>query len=74
MPRQTTVLSVSLPPKLSKAVDKLSKQTSQTRSELIRNALRDYILNFEEDITLSKLAELRDTNNAKYLSHKEVWG
>ncbi len=49
MPRKTNVLSISLPPALTKAVDTLSKRTDQTRSELMRNALREYILDANED-------------------------
>lgn len=49
MSRQTKVLSISLPVGLTKAVDTLSKQTEQTRSELVRSALHDYILDMAED-------------------------
>ncbi len=49
MPRISNVLSISLPPNLTKAVDALSKKTDQTRSELIRNALREYVLDASED-------------------------
>ena len=49
MTRKTKILSVSLPPTLTKAVDELSKQTDQTRSELMRNALREYLLDVKED-------------------------
>ena len=31
-------------------------------------------MELEEDIVLSKLAQLRDTKNAKFLTHEEVWG
>lgn len=49
MSRQTKVLSISLPEGLTKAMDVLSKQTDQTRSELVRSALHDYILDMAED-------------------------
>ncbi len=74
MPRQTSVLSISIPQKLTKEIDIISKKTSQTRSELVRNAIREYIQNLQEDVVLTKLANIRDTKNAKYLSHEEVWG
>ena len=48
MPRISNVISISLPPNLTKAVDKLSKQMDQTRSELMRDALREYIADMEE--------------------------
>ena len=74
MPRQTSVLSISIPQKLTEEIDIISKKTSQTRSELVRNAIREYIQNLQEDVVLTKLANIRDTKDAKYLSHEEVWG
>lgn len=49
MARTSHILSISLPPNLSKAVDVLSEKTEQTRSELIRSALREYLLDSTED-------------------------
>jgi len=49
MSRKTDILSVSFPHNLTKAIDAISKKTDQTRSELIRSALRDYILDMEGD-------------------------
>ena len=49
MSRKTQVLTISLPKNLSSAIDELSEQTAQTRSELIRNALREYLFDAEED-------------------------
>ncbi|GEM_PF-4353316 len=76
MARQTTVLSVSLPQTMTKAIDKISKQTSQTRSELIQNALREYMRNLREDAELLRVAEKRMSSFKKGsgLTHEEVWG
>lgn len=49
MARNTAVISLSLPPNLTKAMDALSHQTDQTRSELVRSALREYLLDVQED-------------------------
>lgn len=49
MSRTSKILSISVPAKLSRAMDKLSKQTAQTRSELVRNAVREYIIDSNED-------------------------
>ncbi|NQV90520.1 ribbon-helix-helix protein, CopG family [Candidatus Uhrbacteria bacterium] len=49
MARQTKILSISLPVGLTKAMDILSKQTEQTRSELVRSALHEYIMDTAED-------------------------
>lgn len=43
MARSTKILSVSLPASFLKAVEELAEQTDQTKSELIRNALRAYM-------------------------------
>jgi metal-responsive CopG/Arc/MetJ family transcriptional regulator len=49
MPRYSNVLTVSLPQNMTRAVDALSEQTDQTRSEFIRNVLREYLLDIQED-------------------------
>ena len=49
MSRQTKVISLSFPAGLAKAMDTLSKQTAQTRSELMRSALHDYMLDMAQD-------------------------
>ena len=76
MPRQTSVLSISLPKSLTKEVDKLSKQTSQTRSELMRSALREYMLNLQEDAELLKVAQerMKSFKKGSGLTHEQVWG
>ncbi len=49
MSTQATVLSISLPTTMTRAIDRIAKSTDQNRSELVRHALRDYILDLEED-------------------------
>ena len=41
-----TSVSVSLPEKLNRDIDKVLKETSLTRSELVRAALDEYLLKF----------------------------
>jgi CopG family transcriptional regulator/antitoxin EndoAI len=41
--RTTKILSLSFPPKLLNAAERLAKQEGRTRSELFREALRRYI-------------------------------
>lgn len=43
MERRTDQWTVSLPPPLSKKALKLAREESRTKSELVREALRDYI-------------------------------
>ena len=43
--RTTRIMSISLPPAMEKQVEKIRKEEHRTRSELVREALRQYILN-----------------------------
>jgi CopG family transcriptional regulator/antitoxin EndoAI len=43
MQRHTDQWTVSLPPPLSKQAMKVAKEESRTKSELVREALRDYL-------------------------------
>lgn len=42
-------MSVSLPTTLTKAIDALAANTHQNRSELVRSALREYIVDAGEE-------------------------
>ena len=44
MPRKSFVLSISLPPELSAGLDEVASQERRSRSELVREAVRQYIL------------------------------
>jgi CopG family transcriptional regulator/antitoxin EndoAI len=44
MPRKSFVLSISLPPELSTDLDQVASQERRSRSELVREAVRQYIL------------------------------
>jgi len=41
-------MSISLPPKFAREIDRFCQKTEFTRSELLRNALRDYIESWKE--------------------------
>ena len=41
--RTTKLITVSLPPSLLKDVERVAKEEKRTRSELLREALREYI-------------------------------
>lgn len=71
MPRKTQILSISLPANMTKAVDTLSRQTDQTRSELIRNALREYLLDMQEDRERF-LTAYQSTRNERVYSMQEI--
>jgi len=44
MPRRSSILSISLPPELSSDLDSIASQERRSRSELVREAVRQYIL------------------------------
>lgn len=73
MPTTKSRLNLSLPENMETILAKLARRDSVPRAakavELLRVAME-----LEEDIVLSKLAQLRDTKNAKFLTHEEVWG
>ena len=43
MARVSKVLSLSLPPEMSKQTEEIAREESRTKSELVREALRHYI-------------------------------
>lgn len=45
----TSILSVSLPTRMTKTIDELARATEQNRSELVRHALREYIADVDDD-------------------------
>jgi CopG family transcriptional regulator/antitoxin EndoAI len=47
MPRTTKLITVSLPPDLAALAEKVAKEESRTKSELLREAPREYVLTRE---------------------------
>ena len=41
--RITKIWNISLPPEMARAAEKVAKEESRTKSELIREALREYL-------------------------------
>lgn len=73
MPTTKSRLNISLPGNMEAMLTKLARRDAVPRAakavELLKVAME-----LEEDIALSKLADLRDTKDAKFLTHEEVWG
>ena len=65
--RTTKLLTVSMPPRLYDTVTKLAKREDRTKSELIREALRQYVwsrnLRGIQDYGRKKAGELGMTEN-----------
>ena len=58
MPRRSSVLSISLPPELSSDLDSVANQERRSRSALVREAVRQYIL-LRRGKTLRQKASLK---------------
>ena len=71
MARKTKILSISLPEQLTKAMDTLSKETDQTRSELVRNALREYLMDVQDD-RKRFLEAYRETRGGKMITMEQL--
>lgn len=44
MPRKSSILSISLPPDLASDLDSAARKERRSRSELVREAVRQYVL------------------------------
>jgi CopG family transcriptional regulator / antitoxin EndoAI len=44
MPRKSSILSISLPPGLASDLDSAARKERRSRSELVREAVRQYVL------------------------------
>lgn len=58
-PRTTEVLTISLPPAMARELEKAQKAEHRTRSELVRQALRDYLRARALPVYTPTRAELR---------------
>lgn len=47
MARTTKILTLSVPEEMAKIIDKVAKEENRTRSELLREAMRQYIASKE---------------------------
>jgi CopG family transcriptional regulator/antitoxin EndoAI len=43
MPRTTAIWNISLPPEMAKEAETVAKKEARTKSELVREALRQYL-------------------------------
>ena len=72
MPTMKRRINITVAPEVEEAIseaalrDKVPQATKA--AELLRLALE-----LEEDIVLDKLAAVRDTKEAKFISHKNAW-
>ena len=70
--RYTAQWTVSLPPPLSKQALKIAKEESRTKSELVREALREYIARKEKFVRArQQLAENLDKMGIRTLEDIE---
>lgn len=65
-------LNITLPKDMDKALKYLARRDKVTRSRKVVDLLEEAI-EIEEDAVWAKLAAARDTKDAKFISHKEMW-
>ena len=56
--RQTTTWTISLPPQMGREAEQLARKEHRTKSELVREALRDYMASQQWE-TLQRVASGR---------------
>lgn len=66
-------LSFFINPELSKKVNKISKQTNQPVSEIVRNALQNYVDQVEKEKIDMELEAGYKANHEYYLKSQEDW-
>lgn len=67
MARQTKIINISLPPEIYREVDELAQQKGVSRSELLRQALKQYVTSERRWQQIRKWGE----ESAKELGIKE---
>lgn len=72
MPTTKKRLNLTLPPDIEKAIRLLAKRDNTSEAgkavEMIKMSLE-----LEEDRLLSLIAEERDTPDAQFISHEDIW-
>jgi CopG family transcriptional regulator/antitoxin EndoAI len=43
MPRESKIITISLPPELAEEIDRMAAAENRSRSEMVREAFRDYV-------------------------------
>jgi len=72
MPTQNPRGNITFEPDLLHAVQLLAKQESKSVSFVAKELIID-ALERREDIALSAIAELRDNEKGKLISHEDAW-
>jgi metal-responsive CopG/Arc/MetJ family transcriptional regulator len=60
------IISISLPASLAKTMDRMAKECSQTRSEFVRGAIRERILDEQEELARFNHAVKVSKNDKRY--------
>lgn len=72
MPTTKKRINISLPENIDIALTRLAERDDVPEATKAVHLLK-MALEFEEDDIFNKLAEKRDTKNAKFVSHKAAW-
>ncbi len=73
MPTKNPRINITLEPKVVSVLKKIAEHENKSIAALSRELLLEG-LEYREDISLSTLAEARDTNkNQKHIDHDDAW-
>lgn len=72
MPTKNPRINITLEESTAGFLSNLAKQEHKSVASLAKDLILE-ALERREDVSLSKLAEIRDTQKTKRISHKDVW-
>jgi len=72
MPTTKTRINISLPKNIETALDHLAKRDDVPRATKALDLIK-LAMEIEEDQVWDSFVCIRDTKNAKYLSHENAW-
>lgn len=72
MPTTKTRINISLSDEMETILSGLAKRDAVPRATKAVDLMR-LAMEIEEDIALNRIAESRDTDKAKFISHEEAW-
>ena len=65
-------INISVSEDMNRILNKLARRDNVPVATKTSELLKE-VIEIEEDVIWEKLVEVRDTKNAKYLSHKKAW-
>ncbi len=73
MPTNRKRINLALPDSMTVVLEKVAKRDNVPTATKVTELL-SFALDIEEDMVLGAIVKERDTKDAVYVSHEEVWG